>query len=597
VNQAIALAWELLQRGNAAGAEEILRPFMMPVVTDPLVPMLGAIRLQQGRFSEAVPLLERARALFPRQTRYISLHGAALAGLGALEPAAAAFQAAIKADPNADAPYLSLGEMQRRLSRPQEAQATYRKLLRLQPDNVDGLLALSSVLAEMGELAQAEAPLRRALLHAKDPKTKAAIHNNLAVSLGGQNKQAEALENLELAQSLAPGFANLDQRRINILFKLGRFEECLTLYEKLLAHDPSDPQMHRAYNSLLYRLGRRQDYLSSYDLAPKTREILLGKARMLAMEKRGAEAHDIYASLLARAPDDLTAAAGLAGSLLLMARPDQAVTAFEQVLKRPDADAAMFAGAAEAALLVGDPDKAQAFCQAGLKNSPFDQTCLALLGTAWRWKEDERDEELNGYDRLIQSFDLDPPDGFSSMESFNAELGAWLAGEHPATREYLEQTLRGGTQTEGFLFGAGHVLLQKLKSRFDEAVRGYIASLPYQKNHPFLTRRSASFGYVGAWSSRMHQEGFHINHVHPQGWISSCYYVTVPDVAKNVEQKQGWIKFGEPELNLPLKNRVRRAIEPVPGRLVLFPSYMWHGTIAFRSDGARTTIAFDAAPR
>jgi hypothetical protein len=34
----------------------------------------------------------------------------------------------------------------------------------------------------------------------------------------------------------------------------------------------------------------------------------------------------------------------------------------------------------------------------------------------------------------------------------------------------------------------------------------------------------------------------------------------------------------------------------VAGRLVLFPSYMWHGTVPFLSPTARTTIAFDAIP-
>jgi len=29
---------------------------------------------------------------------------------------------------------------------------------------------------------------------------------------------------------------------------------------------------------------------------------------------------------------------------------------------------------------------------------------------------------------------------------------------------------------------------------------------------------------------------------------------------------------------------------------VLFPSYLWHGTIPFRDTAARTTIAFDVTP-
>jgi hypothetical protein len=36
-------------------------------------------------------------------------------------------------------------------------------------------------------------------------------------------------------------------------------------------------------------------------------------------------------------------------------------------------------------------------------------------------------------------------------------------------------------------------------------------------------------------------------------------------------------------------------VEPKPGRLVLFPSYMWHATRPFRA-GERITVAFDIAP-
>ena len=33
-----------------------------------------------------------------------------------------------------------------------------------------------------------------------------------------------------------------------------------------------------------------------------------------------------------------------------------------------------------------------------------------------------------------------------------------------------------------------------------------------------------------------------------------------------------------------------------PGMLVLFPSYMFHGTVLFSSDQTRTTTPFDAVP-
>ena len=37
-------------------------------------------------------------------------------------------------------------------------------------------------------------------------------------------------------------------------------------------------------------------------------------------------------------------------------------------------------------------------------------------------------------------------------------------------------------------------------------------------------------------------------------------------------------------------------VEPAPGKLVLFPSYMWHGTIPFTDPSTRLSVAFDLAP-
>ncbi|MEJ0041812.1 MAG: putative 2OG-Fe(II) oxygenase [Rhizomicrobium sp.] len=42
--------------------------------------------------------------------------------------------------------------------------------------------------------------------------------------------------------------------------------------------------------------------------------------------------------------------------------------------------------------------------------------------------------------------------------------------------------------------------------------------------------------------------------------------------------------------------RGTRAIEPVPGRLVLFPSYVSHATELTGIDGARISVAFDVVP-
>jgi hypothetical protein len=84
--------------------------------------------------------------------------------------------------------------------------------------------------------------------------------------------------------------------------------------------------------------------------------------------------------------------------------------------------------------------------------------------------------------------------------------------------------------------------------------------------------------------------GFHVNHTHPLGWISSAYYVSLPG-GMGADTQEGWIKFGEPRWPVPGCG-IARVVQPLEGRLVLFPSYMWHGTLPFAS-GERLTAPFD----
>jgi hypothetical protein len=168
---------------------------------------------------------------------------------------------------------------------------------------------------------------------------------------------------------------------------------------------------------------------------------------------------------------------------------------------------------------------------------------------------------------------------------------------HTDKREVVTQSLRGGTQTMENLFDRGHDLVERLRARIDEAVTTYISRMKADEAHPLLKRRREGFGYSGSWSSRLHDCGFHTNHFHPKGWISSAYYVALPEVVDSAEGQQGWIKFGEPAFEAGLKTPIRRTIQPHAGRLVLFPSYMWHGTVPFHSQAPRMTIAFDAVPK
>ena len=117
-----------------------------------------------------------------------------------------------------------------------------------------------------------------------------------------------------------------------------------------------------------------------------------------------------------------------------------------------------------------------------------------------------------------------------------------------------------------------------------------------ETTHPLLRHsRDRRVRFSGSWSVRLRGGGKHANHVHPQGWISSALYIALPESVQGGAADAGWFTLGQPDERLGLNLPPSTTIEPKPGRLVLFPSWMWHGTIPF-AQGERLTIAFDVRP-
>ena len=76
--------------------------------------------------------------------------------------------------------------------------------------------------------------------------------------------------------------------------------------------------------------------------------------------------------------------------------------------------------------------------------------------------------------------------------------------------------------------------------------------------------------------------------------MSSACYISLPPEMR--DEDAGALAFGIPDAELGLDLPPRRIVRPKAGQLVLFPSYMWHGTIPFESSEPRLTVAFDALP-
>lgn len=239
------------------------------------------------------------------------------------------------------------------------------------------------------------------------------------------------------------------------------------------------------------------------------------------------------------------------------------------------------------ALRMGAADEAAALLEELVARSPDDIVGWANLALAWRLLDDPRHEWLARQPGLVQA---------RALEIDTAALGEVaeiLRSIHTARAHPVGQSLRGGTQTRGRLFWRQEPQLQALAGAIEAAVGAFWRTLPPRDaTHPLLKHRHETLRLAGSWSVRLTGAGYHVAHIHPQGVLSSACYIVVPDESEGPD-KAGWLEVGAAPTDLGLPLDALETIQPVPGRLALFPSYMFHGTRPF-AQGERMTVAFDA---
>jgi hypothetical protein len=219
--------------------------------------------------------------------------------------------------------------------------------------------------------------------------------------------------------------------------------------------------------------------------------------------------------------------------------------------------------------------------------TPSAHLVWPYLSIIWRLRNDPRAYWLDGSPPYVRALDVD------ISEDEREELAALLRSLHTARAPYVEQSVRGGTQTERPLFFRTEPIIQRVKDRLTMAVREYIDGLPPRvEGHPLLGTPRRDILYAGSWSVRLQRQGFNVAHTHPLGWLSSAFYVSLPSAGDMGAAPAGWIRFGEPPPELGLNLPAYAEIEPREGRLALFPSTMWHSTVPFEA-GERLVLAFD----
>ena len=136
-----------------------------------LLNAIGFALFQQGKSQEATVELEKAIAIDPKHWKSHNNLALASIDLGELELAEAHYRESLAIQPQ-PAIYNDLGVVQERLGLPDDATASYRKALELDPKSSAAHTNLGSSLARSGKRAEAEQHFRAAL--AADPQNEVA---------------------------------------------------------------------------------------------------------------------------------------------------------------------------------------------------------------------------------------------------------------------------------------------------------------------------------------------------------------------------------------------------------------------------------------
>ena len=586
----------LLNERKLPQAEAACRALLEEARSDPAAThLLGLIRAESGDAVEGERLIRHSIELDPANSGFHLNYGNFLRRSGRLAEAESNYRRVLILNPAEDSARHSLALTLDNLGRRAEAEAEARALLRTRENDPQAWAALGFILTNQNRLFEAEAAYGRAL--ALDPSSRIA-HQNLGSLLARMDRAEEALAALARAEALGAGGFELLFSRGMTLTLLYRLPEAEQAFAHAVAARPRhvDAQLNLA--RLRYMRGDPdfvRGVLAAIDAHPADLALqsLLASVLLRAGKLNDAEDH-LRTALRKHGP--LPQLRQLLSQVLReMNRLQEAETeALEAAIALPD-DSAGIENLVSILLSRGRPDDALPFIERQRAREPLGQSWIAYEATTSRLLGTALYRELFDYEQFVRQYQIEAPPGWASMAELNAALVAALYARHRFNSHPLDQSLRHGSQTTRNLIADPDPAIRAILSAFAEPLRTYMQGLPQDAQHPLMTRNRGAASITGAWSVQLYRGGFHVNHFHHQGWISSAYYVSVPEEVKDDAFKSGWLKFGEPRFATP-GAAPERYVQPRAGLLVLFPSYLWHGTNAIQGTQVRTTIAFDAVP-
>ncbi len=473
---------------------------------------------------------------------------------------------------------------------PDRALALLAPLLERDGGDADALTVRGMALQAAGKLPGAVAAMRAA--HDADPGNPArAVNLGLMLKAGGQHEQAVAMLRQAVAArpQHAPSLANLG----SCLIAADRAGEARGVLEQAVALAPQDAG---AQNNLGVALARAkedgaalQHYAAALALRPAFHEARLNRADALRRLDRGKDALADASAVLAADPAHQRAA-NIAGMVCEgLGDEDAAIATWRAALERGTSHPV---GVNLMRLLLkrGRAEEVPPVARRLLDAQPGSTTPLAYLAAALdRMGDADALARLGADDRFVKVIDLAPPAGFGSIAAFDAALEEELRA-HPSLMFEPEGLVTRGGRQSGDLADAATPALSALAQAARGALAQHGASLAGDDARDFLAARPADWSLT-LWGTLLGPGGAVQPHIHAPNWLSGVYYPS--DMPGSGDEGAFAIGLLPEELG---GGGTARTVRPRAGRMILFPSFLWHGTLPFTGTQDRVSLAFDMVP-
>lgn len=372
-----------------------------------------------------------------------------------------------------------------------------------------------------------------------------------------------------------------------LLHQAGHPEHGVEPLRQAIALAPGRAPFHAALGRALFAMSHVKDAIvpmrRAAELEPTSAMAWSDLGTVLQDAGDGAQAREVYHRALALEPSNTTARFNLAILAKDSGDLGGAIELMQEIL-RDAPDAGRVHTVVAGYLLEADRvDEARAHCDRALSLSSRDLMAMTLASVACRRQGDvDAARRWVGLERMIQVETLVPPPAYDSLDAFNAALEHHVLAHPTLEHERSQNATRNGSHTDNLLREAHTGPVGELATCLDEAIGRYLAALPQDPAHPYLSQRPTGWR-LQAWAVVMRSQGHQLAHTHPDGWVSGVYYLRVPGaIGEDDPEQSGWIEFGRPLAPLlgDSEPEVRR-IRPEEGRVVLFPSFFYHETVPF----------------